>query len=55
MKLIECNFIGCQEEATTDGYVYGHIRDSEDKDSFLKVSACDIHAKHDSFYPAKEK
>lgn len=48
--LPKCDYIGCKEVATTKGHVYGHVRDSGDKDSFIAVNACDKHKEADGFF-----
>lgn len=50
---MKCNFIGCDEEATVTGHIYGHVRGGGEKDNFLPVQACDEHAKRKSFFPDK--
>jgi hypothetical protein len=53
MKKCKCDYIGCENDATISGAVYGHIRDSDDKDNFIHVNACDEHSTRDGFFADK--
>ncbi len=46
-----CDYINCNKEATFSGYIYGHVRGSDDKDNFIPVNACELHYEEDGFYP----
>ncbi|MBV6717260.1 hypothetical protein [Paenibacillus chitinolyticus] len=46
----QCDYKGCNTEATTKGYVLGHKRGSGDKDSLHLVNACDGHKNSDGFF-----
>lgn len=50
----QCDYKGCTKEATTKGYIYGHVKDSGEKDSFFPVHACDTHKLNDGFYSDNE-
>lgn len=45
-----CDHINCNEKATVSGFIYGHVRGTENKDSFISVNACEIHGKIDGFF-----
>lgn len=47
---MKCDFIGCNDEATTKGHIFGHIKDSGEKDGFLPVNACDKHKEENGFF-----
>lgn len=47
-----CCYNGCNKDATTEGFIYGRYKDSNDpNDKFIEVVTCDEHAKENDFYP----
>lgn len=50
MSKQKCDFKSCDNQATTKGYVYGHISGSGDKDKLIPVNACDTHRKRKDFF-----
>lgn len=50
---LTCDFIGCENPASTRGRVYGHWKES-DRDRLIPVNACVEHAKQQAFFDFKE-
>lgn len=48
--MTKCDYKECEADATTKGYVYGHVTGSNEKDTFLPVNACDKHKNEYGFF-----
>lgn len=56
MEMKVCCYNGCNKDAKTEGFVYGRYKGSTDSnDKFIKVVACDEHAKENDFYPKENE
>lgn len=47
---MKCDRAGCEKEATTKGYIFGHITGTNEKDRPIPVIACDKHKKDKGFF-----